>query len=191
MEKLAENHEYITPSLAKKHGISKSKFYQYVNYANLEQVSHGIYLSKEEWVDELYVIHKKYPTAIFSHDEAFYYYGLSDREPLLHTLTVYSGYNAHRLKKRGDCKVYSVKKDLLEVGKTQVTTSLGHTIPMYDLERTICDLIRSRNSIEIQEFTTVLKNYVQRNDKDLNKLMNYAKLFRVNNIILRYMEVLL
>ena len=35
---------------------------------------------------------------VFSHDEAFYYYGLTDREPLVHTLTIYSGYNVHRLK---------------------------------------------------------------------------------------------
>ena len=46
--------------------------------------------------------------------EAFYYYGLTDREPLVHTLTIYSGYNAHRLKEDG-YKVYTVKKELLDV----------------------------------------------------------------------------
>ena len=62
---------------------------------------------------------------------------------------------------------------------------------MYDLERTICDLIRSRNSIEIQEFNSVLKSYVSGKDKDLNRLMEYAKLFRVDKVIRKYMEVLL
>lgn len=32
-----------------------------------------------------------------------------------------------------------------------------------------------------------LKTYVSRNDKDLNLLMEYAKLFRVDNVIRRYM----
>ena len=67
----------------------------------------------------------------------------------------------------------------------------GNMIPMYDLERTICDLMRSRSSIEAQDFNSVLKTYVSRRDKDLNRLMEYAKLFRVDNVIRRYMGVLL
>ena len=64
-------------------------------------------------------------------------------------------------------------------------------IPMYDLERTICDLMRSRSSIEAQDFNSILKTYVSRRDKDLNRLMEYAKLFRVDNVIRKYMGVLL
>lgn len=45
--------------------------------------------------------------------------------------------------------------------------------------------------IEVQDFNAVLKAYVGRKDKDLNKLMKYAKLFRVDKIIRNYMEVLL
>lgn len=116
---------------------------------------------------------------------------MTDREPLVHTLTIYSGYNAHRLIADGSCKVYTVKRELLNIGKTVVKDNDGNMIPMYDLERTICDLIRSRNSIEIQDFNSALKAYVARNDKDLNRLMEYAKLFRVDNVIRRYMEVLL
>jgi hypothetical protein len=88
-------------------------------------------------------------------------------------------------------KVYTVKKELLEVGKTIVEDNCGNQIPMYDLERTICNLVRSRNSIEIQDFNSVLKSYVSRKDKDLNILMEYAKLFRVDKILRKYMEVLL
>ena len=107
-----------------------------------------------------------------------------------YTLTIYSGYNVHRLKEDG-YKVYTVKKELLDVGKQIVKSNQGNEIPMYDLERTICDLVRSRSSIEVQDFNAVLKAYVGRKDKDLNKLMKYAKLFRVDKIIRNYMEVLL
>ena len=116
---------------------------------------------------------------------------LSEREPMVHTLTIYSGYNVHRLVADGKCKVYRVKKELLEIGKTFVQDYCGNEIPMYDLERTICDLFRSRNSIEIQEFNAVLKAYLARKDKDLNKLMEYSKLFHIKNIIQKYMQVLL
>ena len=83
------------------------------------------------------------------------------------------------------------KKELLDIGKIIVQDNCGNDIPMYDLERTVCDLMRSRNSIEVQEFNSVIKAYVARKDKNLNRLMEYAKLFRVENVIRRYMGVLL
>ncbi len=191
MTQLVQDYDYLTPKMAEKSGISKFKFYKYIHENGLEQVGHGIYTSGEEWVDELYVLHQRCPKAVFSHDEAFYYHDLTDREPMIHTLTVYSGYNAHRITADGKCKVYTVKKELLDIGRIIVQDNCGNDIPMYDLERTVCDLMRSRNSIEVQEFNSVIKAYVARKDKNLNRLMEYAKLFRVENVIRRYMGVLL
>ena len=191
MTELVQGHDYLTPKIAEDSGISKFKFYKYVRENGLEPVSRGVYSTGTDWIDELYVLHKRCPNAVFSHDEAFYYYGLTDREPLVHTLTIYSGYNTHRLIADGSCKVYTVKRELLNIGKTVVEDNDGNMIPMYDLERTICDLIRSRNRIEIQDFNSALKAYAAGKDKDLNRLMEYAKLFRVDNVIRRYMEVLL
>ena len=211
MNNLAQTHEILTPQLATKVGLTKFEFYKYVKANEYEQVGHGVYAAKDTWIDELEMLHRRCPMGVFSHDEAFYYYanswniykwqtaaareafyyyGLTDREPLVHTLTIYSGYNVHRLKEDG-YKVYTVKKELLDVGKQIVKSNQGNEIPMYDLERTICDLVRSRSSIEVQDFNAVLKAYVGRKDKDLNKLMKYAKLFRVDKIIRNYMEVLL
>jgi len=191
MTRLVQNYDYITPKIAEKSGVSKFKFYKYVRENGLEPVSRGVYSTGLDWVDELYVLHKRCANAVFSHDEAFYYHDLTDREPFVHTLTIYSGYNTHRLIADGSCKVYTVKRELLDVGKIIVKDNDGNMIPMYNLERTICDLMRSRSSIEAQDFNSVLKTYVSRRDKDLNRLMEYAKLFRVDNVIRRYMGVLL
>ena len=117
MTRLVQNYDYITPKIAEKSGISKFKFYKYVRENGLEPVSRGVYSTGLDWVDELYVLHKRCANAIFSHDEAFYYHDLTDREPFVHTLTIYSGYNTHRLIADGSCKVYTVKRELLDVGK--------------------------------------------------------------------------
>lgn len=77
-----------------------------------ENVSHGIYTKKDSGIDELFILHQRCPNAVFSHDEAFYYHGLTERKPLVPTLTVYSGYNTHRLTMNGKYKVYTVKKEL-------------------------------------------------------------------------------
>ncbi len=181
----------VTTKEAKSKGLTKQRLRELVDDNKLERVGHGLYAPADAWVDELYIIHKRCSSAVFSHDEAFYHYGLIDREPMKHTLTVYSGFNAHRLKASDNVKVYSVKKELLDVGKITITDSLGNDIPMYNLERTICDALRSRNSIEAQDFNSILKTYATMPNKDLNKLMEYAKLFRVDKIARRYFEVLL
>ena len=70
-------------------------------------------------------------------------------------------------------------------------TPFGHSVPVYNMERTICDIIRNRNNTEIQTFQTALKQYVKRKDKDLRLLMQYATKFRVDKILRQYLEVLL
>ena len=171
-------------------GFSKFQVYNFIEKNNYQHAAHGIYVSPDAWEDENYILSLRCPQGVLSHDEALYYHGLVDREPMRKTITVYTGYGTASLVKDG-IKVFTVKKELLLLGKIDVETPQGHTVPMYDKERTICDLVRSRNQFEIQDFNTALKTYVMQKDKDLNKLMEYAKAFRVDKKIREYMEVLL
>ena len=88
-------------------------------------------------------------------------------------------------------QVYTVKKDLHEIGIIAMQTSFGHSVPVYDMERTICDLLRSRKNVEMQVFQDALKQYAKRKDKNLRMLMKYAAMFHVENILRPYLEVLL
>ena len=79
-------------------GISKPVFYQFVQSRGLEQAAHGIYLSKDAWVDAMYLLHLRCPQAVFSHETALFFHDLTDREPLAYSITVKTGYNPTRLK---------------------------------------------------------------------------------------------
>jgi predicted transcriptional regulator of viral defense system len=171
-------------------GISKPVFYDYVHSRELERVAHGIYLSKDAWVDAMYLLHLRVEQAVFSHETALFFHDLTDREPLEYTVTVKTGYNPSKLKAEG-VQVFTIKAELHGVGLTTAQTPFGHTVPVYDLERTICDLLRSRNNMEMQTFQGALKMYARRKDKDLRTLMRYAGMFRVEKILRQYLEVLL
>ena len=171
-------------------GISKPVFYHYVRDRELERVAHGIYLSKDSWVDAMYLIHLRVEQAVFSHETALFFHDLTDREPTEYTVTVKTGYNPTRLKAEG-IQVFTIKEELHDVGLTTAQTPFGHTVPAYDMERTICDLVRSRNSMEMQTFQGALKMYARRKDKNLRTLMRYAKLFRVEKLLRQYLEMLL
>ena len=171
-------------------GISKHALYNFIRDNGFEKAAHGVYASPETWEDENYILSLRCPQGVLSHDEALYYHGLTDREPLQKTITIYTGYGTSRMVADG-IKVFTVKKELLDIGKEIVKTSYGHDIPLYNRERTMCDLIRSKNRFEIQDFQTALKTYIMGKNKNLNRLMEYAKLFHVDKKIREYMEVLL
>lgn len=189
VENIVKDGIIISADRAKKN-ISKKEYYRFIKDNEFQKVAPGVYASKEAWVDNLSIIHKRCPQAVISHDEALYYYGLIDREPSMPTLTIYSGYNAGRLKASG-YKIFYVKKEYLHIGVNSVKDLSGNKVPMYDIDRTICDMIRNRRSFEIQDFNSALKAYVRRKDKDITKLYDYAKLFRIERIVQKYMEVLM
>lgn len=69
-------------------GISKPVFYDYVRSRDLDRVAHGIYLSKDSWVDAMYLLHLRFEQAVFSHETALFFHDLTDREPIEYTVTV-------------------------------------------------------------------------------------------------------
>ena len=171
-------------------GISKPMFYDYVRSRDLERAAHGIYISKDSWVDSMYLLHLRFEQAVFYHETALFFHDLTDREPMEYTVTVKTGCNPTKMKAEG-IQVFTIKSELHGVGITTAQTPFGHTVPVYDMERTVCDLLRSRSRIEIQTFQGALKAYVRRKDKNLRTLMQYAGMFRVEKILRQYLEVLL
>ena len=171
-------------------GISKSAFYAYAKQHGVKQVAHGVYVSPDAWTDAMYLLHLRCAQAVFSHESALFFHDLTDREPSPYSITVKTGYNPSSLQADG-IKVYTIKKDLHDVGVVTMNTPFGHPVLVYDMERTICDLIRSRSGIEVQTFQDALKQYAKRKDKDLRKLMRYAQMFRVEKLLRQYLEVLL
>lgn len=171
-------------------GIPKPIFYDYVKEKNLKKAAHGIYVSEDAWIDAMFLLHLRCGQAVFSHETALFFHDLTDREPSPYSVTVKRGYSPSRLKTDG-ISVYTIKPELYEIGITSARTPFGHIVPVYDMERTICDLVRSRNNIEMQSFQGALKQYVRHKDKNLRTLMNYAGMFRVEKILRQYLEVLL
>ncbi|MGN1388988.1 MAG: abortive phage infection protein [Bulleidia sp.] len=125
-------------------------------------------------------------TGGFPQEEALYHPDLADRETVKHILTIYTGANTKRLTV-SVCKVCTVKREHLEVGKINMTDSYG----MRDPERTTSDVVRSRRNIEAQDFTQALNPYTEKKDLDPNRLMANAAIFYADRMIRTYMEVLL
>jgi len=187
---LQSNNGFLKTSDVLAAGVSKTHFGEYVRKNDLERVAHGLYMSQDAWVDNMYQLQVRYPQIVFSHETALYLLDLAEREPLRFAVTVKNNLNTTNLSRQG-VKVYKVIEDRYYVGITEVESKARHMLRAYNPERTVCDLIRSRKNIEIQDLQTALKTYVRFNGKNLSLLLEYAKIFQIEKILKQYLEVLL
>ena len=152
----------------------------------IERKEKGVYVKKGKNVNDFFLLQQRYKTGIYSHNTALYFYNLTDRTPLKYDLTFQ---NNIRVKDEIVSSHYT-KADYFEIGKTELKLQDGTTIKIYDLERTIIDILRDRNKIDLQIFNTAINGYMKRKDKNLVKLSKYAKIFKQENVLKKYMEVL-
>ena len=67
----------------------------------------------------------------------------------------------------------------------------GGEFRIYDIEKTVIDILYYRNKIGIEETGEILKNYLSRNDRNLPVLHRYAEKLGCGKILGTYLEVLL
>ncbi len=179
----------LTSDLSKR-GIPRSYLSILEKRGEIQRISRGAYSATDTLVDEMFVIQARYKAAIFSHETAAYLLDLADRTPLFYSVTVPSGYNATSLKAMG-VKVYFVNRRLYRLGSIEMKSPGGNDVRTFDLERTVCDVLRSRNQMDIQQVNDVLKRYARKREKDLDLLDQYARQFGIQKIVRETLEVLL
>ena len=184
-----QNGILLTSDLAKL-GIPRTYLSILIKKGEIQRISRGVYSAANYMVDEMASMQARYKGAIFSHETALYLLGLTDRTPLFYSMTVPAVYNATPLKTSG-AKVYFVNRNLFLIGVITLKSSHGNDIKTFNLERTICDVLRNRNQVDVQLVNEALKKYVIHKDRNIDQLYNFAKQFRIQKIVREYIEVLL
>jgi predicted transcriptional regulator of viral defense system len=160
-----------------------------VNDGFLERTNRGIYIKAGDIDDALFSLQQRAKKIVYSHETALFLHGLTDRTPFRYSITVPASYKPSDSLKAA-CKIYYIKVELIGLGKTELASGLGHQVMVYDRERTLCDIVRSRNKLDKQVFLDALKGYVARPGADLNRLYDYAEQFGIYRLLQQYLEVL-
>lgn len=154
------------------------------------RVERGIYALPEVWEDEMYFLQYRFSKGIFSHETALYLHGMTDRTPIRYTMTFPFGYNTGNVKKQGIVAKLSTE-ETYALGLIEMPSPAGNPIKTYDVERTLCDIVKIRHKADIQVINQAMKTYASSKEKDIAKLISYADQLRVKPKVLKYMEVLL
>ena len=180
------NNGYLTSKELDNLGIHRMYLNSMWKKGIVEKVAPGIYIDINKIEDNYYVFSLSMPNTIYSHMTALYFHGLSIKAPnAKYDITVKRAYNSKHLAKH---EVFYVSDDIYELGLTEVKTPMGNKVRCYDIERCICDIIRSKNRMDSEHVKHSIREYVKRKDKDLVKLSNYAKEMGIKEEVMNYIE---
>lgn len=187
---LEEKNGIITSGEAIDAGISYKTIQRMHHSGELEKLEQGLYMNPDLMTDVFYLTQYRCKKGIFSHETALYFHELSDRTPLQMMLTIPSGYNTRLLKEKEKYRFFYIAEKFHSIGKTVLESSFGHSIYVYDKERTICDCIRKKNQLDADIVNEALRRYMKMPGADFSKLLKNAEIFKIKDIVRKYMEVL-
>lgn len=170
---LDNNHGYMTTSDFLNLNISKPLIKKYVNSGLIRKVCHGLYIDSTLIPDDEYILQRRYPNIVFSYTTALYMLNLINVIPQKIEITINS-------KKRvlGDYNIHYVSDKYYGVGIIEIKSMLNNPIKIYNAERCICDILKS-NVIDVDLQNEVLRKYFNSDKKDIDKLLEYSKLFNI------------
>lgn len=182
---IAENEGKLNVKDALREGVSKEAIDAWIKEGALHKLSPGFYLTPEAALDEMFLIRVYSNDAVYSHETALFLHKLWDTKLAKWVVTAPAGSSAIHLRAMG-VTVHFMKKDLFKLGMIPVKTVFGRTVFTYNLERTICDILRSQNDMSSAVVDEAVKRYAAREDKDLAQLVSYAKQFRIEAQLKKY-----
>lgn len=192
LKKIKENNGIITTREVLNLGIHKDVLKELTIKEALEKITNGLYALPSESIDEYLYFSYRIPKGIFSYETAAYLQGLSTRMPLIYVMTVKVGDNVSRVKSVRDNIIFKyVKKNYYDIGKITTTSPFGREILVYDKERTILDMIKDKDRIDVQVFSETIKSYFASRNKNLLKLSKYAIQMNMEQVLKQYAEMLL
>lgn len=171
-------------------GVSRASLSQLCKDGKISRVAMGQYVLSDALNDEMLSLSVRSSLIVFSHESALFLNGISERTPFEHTVTIPSSKTLAR-SISSKCKIYYIKDKLYDIGKTQLITPMGSKVWAYDMDRTICDIVRSRSRMADETFLSSLKQYAAKPNKNLANLSLYASKMGVLQQVRQYLDVLL
>lgn len=185
-----DNNGYITTKEAENLEVNSTFLSNLVIEKKIERVGIGIYKLPEYPIDNFYILSKSSKKMCYSHATALYLHNMSDRIPLVYDITVPYNYSGNLLNNKNVSLRY-VKDDIFELGMINIKTINDLTVKCYDLERTLCDIIKDKNNMDKEIYSKALKEYARNKNKDILKLVKYAKKLDIEDEVVELMEILL
>jgi predicted transcriptional regulator of viral defense system len=150
----------------------------------LFKVAYGFY-SDDKDINNLEIITRKYPNAVFTLNSAYSFYDLTDVTPVSNYLAIEKH---QKIKEDSSFKIYYLIKDLHELGITKIERQ-GAIINIYDKEKLLIELVRNKNKFGYDYYKEIIRNYRKIiYDLDISKVEKYLNHYKNKSNLLRTIQ---
>lgn len=191
LEMAKNNNGIITAEMAKEEGISRGNLKYMVERSFLEKSARGVYVLPETWEDDFFILQARFKKGIYANGTALFLHDLTDRTPNKFIMMFPKTYNLSNVKMEGAIIPVLTKREFYELGISISISPAGNEVKTYDMERTLCEIVRPYSNTDIQLISEAFKRYAEMKSRNIPLLSKYAKILRVENKIRSYLEVLL
>lgn len=192
MENIGFNTQFVTLDYLKNKNLSYYKIDKLVKEGQLLKINRSTYENKKYIGDynDFYAVGAYIPDGIICELSAANYYGLSNYSPKKISVAIDRNKKVSTLPKWPTFELHYYSNKRMNIGVIEVNEN-GNKYKIFDIEKTVIDMLSFRNKLPIDEVMFVLKSYLNRKDRNLNKLYKYSKQLRCEKILRTYLEALL
>ena len=176
----------------KEKGLTLYKINQLVNQGVLKKLNKKFYentgFQGEE--SDFYYAYAYVPAGVVCLLSAAVYYNLTTYRPDAVDVAIQRKSKVSTLPDWPEVKLYYYTDERFELGIETIKDGKNH-FRIYDIEKTVVDIVFYREKVGIEETKKILTNYLRRKDRNINRLVKYAELMKCGDIMKKYLEVLL
>ena len=158
----------------------------------ISRIEKGLYRKTDSFEDEYFIIQNRYKNAIFSYNTALFFLNKTEVTPNIIDITIPNDYNVNTINIK-QIRVHYTSRENINLGVIKIKSPFGNTIKAYNLERTICDIVKneSKSGLDIEQRNKVIKNAFANNEIDGTTIIGYAKKLKCEKKIRTIMEVMI
>ena len=185
-------HKYITKQQLVNVGYTDYDIKTLLQQGYIERLKNGVYynLVFQGFYNELYCVGTHMQKGVVCLLSAAFHHGLIQDSPSAIQVAIDLKRKKAVLPDKPKFEYFMFDLTRLNTGVVEVRDEIG-MFRVYDEEKTLCDLVFYRNKLGVQYMKEALTTYLNRSDRNIEKLMAYAKILRAYNQLNTYLSVLL
>ncbi|WP_461227360.1 type IV toxin-antitoxin system AbiEi family antitoxin domain-containing protein [Lacticaseibacillus suihuaensis] len=187
---LRRNNGQITSQDLKATALNPRILFSLAQRGELERIERGVYIDPAIFEDDMSSLQYRFSRGVYFKDTALFLHHMLDRTPERYQMNFPAGYHATRISAY-PVDVFTQKRDWYELGIEEVMTPGQHLVRVYNIERTLCDILRTRDQSDSETIRQAMREYTRMKQRNIGRLIEYANLFNVRSRIDNYLEVLL
>ena len=192
MSKIAEDKKFITTTELKNMGYTYYKIDKLEKVGILSRINRSTYENLDYKGDEndFFSAEAYVPNGVICLMSAARYYGLTNFLPDALDVAIERKKNVNTLPEWPEIRIFYFSQSRMDIGVKKIYEG-KNCFHIFDIEKTVVDIIYYRNKIGIEETSEVFKNYLKRRDRQIDRIYAYAKRLRCEEVVRTYLEVLI